>query len=297
MKIINYSEWEDTNITFHMLMQMMGKTKLEKMPKQPEWNQSLLYITDEGFTTGLIPDGINSFEIKISFINGLVEAKCTSGLKAGFNLGEEISVAIVYDKYLKMLDHIKHSVSLNPVPQEVFFTTPFNEQNDIVQMDYNSSRTYFRNCLLARNSLLKFASSFRGKKILPAMFWGTFDLTTVLFSGVEKPFPGKGVIEEVAFNEQFVEFGFWPGDRNVDESMFFILPYPFLEQEMDTTNVTPKEAIYSAEKAEYFLSLKDALKYDNPDEVIADFCKTAFEEIIKKENWSDVEWLLKDTPM
>lgn len=293
MKVLKYGEWKDTATTVHMILQMMGKTKLNKMNPQPEWNQSLLYINSEGFTTGLINNNNNSFEIKLNLHKGSVEATCTSGLSASFMLRDNTSISEYYSDYLKILETINHNVTIYPVPQEVHFTTPFPELVEKTNYDNKAALDYFKSCIFVRNALLKFASEYRGKKILPAMFWGTFDMTTVLFSGKEIPFPGEGIIEKVAFNEQFVEFGYWPGDPYVEDPSLFILAYPFIEKDLAHLPIEPKEAYYLQEKAEYFLSLKDVFKYDNPEEVIVKFCEQAFINITNEEKWDNKDWLLE----
>lgn len=39
MNVLTYGEWRDTCDTVHMLLQMMGKAKLQSMDPQPEWNK------------------------------------------------------------------------------------------------------------------------------------------------------------------------------------------------------------------------------------------------------------------
>ncbi len=293
MKLQSYKDWRDTNITLHMITQMMGKTKLSKMSPEPEWNHSLLFVDSRGFTTGLINDINHSFEVKLNLHDGIVEAICTSGAYDSFELRNNTSVSEYYENYLSILKNIGHPIKIYPVPQEVFFDTPFNQQNNKVDFDKESALNYFKISILIRNALLSFASEYKGKKILPALFWGTFDLTTVLFSGEERPFSGEGIIEKVAFNEQFVEFGYWPGDESGSEPSLFVLAYPFIEKDLSHLTVEPKEAYYSQKQAEYFLRLEDILKYDNPEEIIKDFCKTTFLAIAKEEKWENTDWLLE----
>lgn len=293
MQAMRYSQWQDTAHTLHMILQMMGKVKLKRMPSQPEWNHALLMATASGFTTGLIPDGLNSFEIVFDMHASQVEARCTSGLSAGFPVRGEKSVADYYAAFMGMLAYIGHATRINKIPQEVPNQTPFDKQQERHTYDAGSARNYFDTAIFARNALLTFASPIRSKKIQPQLFWGTFDMTTVLFSGLEKPFPGEGLIERVAFDEQFVEFGYWPGDTVVDEPSFFVLPYPFLTQDLPDEAVSPKEAYYSSAKKEYFLKLSDALAYDDPTEVVRKFCEDAFAMVVKAENWQDVQWFTK----
>lgn len=288
-----FSEWADTATTLHMILQMMGKVKLGRMHAQPEWNHALLQLTPNGFTTGLIPHGDSSFDISFDLRASVVSARCTTGLTASFPVHDTQSVSAYYAAFMEMLAHIGHETKINRTPQEMTITTPFDEQTQAHAYDIAAAWDYYDTCVFAHNALLQFASPFRGKKILPTMFWGTFDMTTVLFSGVEHPFPGKGLIEQVAFDEQFVEFGFWPGDPNADDPSFFVLPYPFLEKDLSGEKVSPKEAFYSTAKKEFFLSLKDVLSHENPAEVLRQFCEDTFRVVAKAEDWPSVEWFTK----
>lgn len=129
--------------------------------------------------------------------------------------------------------------------------------------------------------------------MLPMLFWGTFDLITILFSGEERPFFGEEYIEKVAFNEQFVEFGFWPGDEQTEEPTLFVLAYPFLETALGTERIIPKEAVFSREKQEYLLKLKDLVRHENPVEVLEQFCHSTFSVITEEEKWENLDWLAR----
>lgn len=167
MRINQYSQWRESQITLHMILQMMGKTKLNKAPPQPEWGHSLLYMTARGFSTGLLPgDGFN-FDVSIDLLEGTVEARCSSGRKAGFRLRDQSSVADYYKDYLSMLHYIGHEMRINPVPQEFFFKTPFDDQAEKVDFDKIRMRDYFESCVLVYNGLTRFASGYRGKKCYP----------------------------------------------------------------------------------------------------------------------------------
>lgn len=293
MKVNKYSSWRQTNIALHMLLQMMGKTKLDKMAPQPEWNQSLLYPTPKGFTTGLVPDTVGSFEVRLDLVAKRVEARCICGTQAGFALADGSSVSDYYDQYLAMLDYVGHPCSINSAPQEVFFDTPFEKQTDPVDFDSERAWEYFETCVFAHNALLAFSSAYRGKKIQPSLFWGTFDMTTVLFAGVDMPFSGKGKIEQVAFDEVFVEFGFWPGDEKLDDPSFFALPYPYVETPPPGKTKMPEGARFAPEKKEYIYPLQDALRSSNPQQAVVEFCDAAFEALSTANKWPHLEWYTK----
>lgn len=293
MNLRKYSEWQPTADRMHMILQMMGKTKLHKMPPQPEWSHTLLSISSTGFTTGLIPDGNASFEVSLNLVAKRVEIYCTSGSTACFSIGGNKSTADDYKAYMNTLDYLKHPCPINPIPQEYYSNTPFNKMTEPCIFDGEAAIDYLNCCELVYKSLLSFSSHYRGKKIQPTLFWGTFDLTTVLFTGDDMPFSGEGIIEKVAFDERFIEFGFWPGDTAADDPALFVLPYPFLEQDLPSEDVSPKEAWFSPEAKEYFLKLSDVLSYENPQQIIVDFYNDAFKKLIAVEQWENVAWFEK----
>lgn len=293
MKLINYSEWAQTAHAIHMITQMMGKVKLRKMAAQPEWNHSVLQMTAGGFTTGLIPDGERAFTVEVDLAQSIVLARCTSGVQAAFPLREGGTIGGYYAAFRAALAHIGHPTEINPVPQECATVVPFGEQDQLLSYDASCALAWFDACNLAHSGLLRFAAPFRGKKILPSLFWGTFDLTTVLFAGEDHLFSGSGLIEKVAFDERLVEFGFWPGDEKADAPSFFVLAYPFLTRDLSAARVRPAGAFYSPEKMEYFLPLKDALAQPDPAAAIYDFCCDSFAVIAKEEQWPQMDWFQK----
>jgi len=276
-----------------MVLQMLGKVKLAKMPPQPEWKHCVLHITASGFTTGLIPDSKASFEVSVDILTARIIVRSTSGEYVHFPLTDGLSVADYYARLMDVLHQTGHPVTICTVPQEVYITDNFDNQTKAVDFDHRAAMDYFKMCLMAYDAQIRFSSAYRGKKIAASLFWGTFDFTTVLFSGVEKPFPGKGLIEETAFDEQLIEFGFWPGDPTTPDPTLFVMAYPFITQELDSKNVSPAEAVFSKEKGEFFLPLNAIATTPDPANTIAKFFKDSFRVITTTEEWSNLKWLTK----
>jgi hypothetical protein len=57
------AEWDATRQTLHMLMQMVGKTRLALAPMQNHWWHVPLYVTTRGLATSPIPYRNITFEI------------------------------------------------------------------------------------------------------------------------------------------------------------------------------------------------------------------------------------------
>ncbi|MEA4853190.1 MAG: DUF5996 family protein [Christensenella sp.] len=296
LTILKYEDWKDTAYVLHSISQMMGKVKLARMPSQPEWGQVVLLLTPQGFSTGLIPNGEKSFSIVLNFDTATVFAQTVSGETSGFSLRNHTSVSEYYRDFHHMLTMLACDTEISPVPQETPTQIPFPEDTAKYDYDNDAARAFFAMAVFAYGQLLDFVSPFRGKKLLPSFFWGTFDLSAILFSGMPCPFDGKGIIEENAFDERFVEFGFWPGDPANADPSFYVLPYPFLKSIGTQTKARPDKAAYSAQKSEYFLTLAAALSYREPQRAIQDFFGSVFHGVVKSEEWKDLAWLTKALP-
>ncbi len=192
-----------------------------------------------------------------------------------------------------MLAAIGHATTINPSPQEFFDTTPFDRQTDVIMYNHVAARDFLRNCTLAYGAILKFVAPFRCKKIMPSMFWGTFDISTVLFSGEPEPWPGGGLIERGAFDEKMIEFGFWPGDYKVDSPYFYALAWPFLPSRPEGFDLRTRGAFFSPEKMEYFLPLSEVSNTPDPTTAIVEFCTDTLVAMLHQSDWKNRDWFTK----
>ena len=167
MNVLTYGEWRDTCDTVHMLLQMMGKAKLQSMDPQPEWKQVVLDADANGFTTGLIPFGADGFEIKLNIADAEMAAMTAAGDCARFPIEECVSVSELYGRFTAMLENIGHPIAINTVPQEMHTEVPFDRQNIAREFDAEAARRSLRQFLFARGALRGFAATFRGKQIPP----------------------------------------------------------------------------------------------------------------------------------
>lgn len=293
MQMQNYSQWRDTAKTLHSVSQMLGKVKLERMRAQPEWQQVILPLTAQGFTTGLIPFGQHGYSLDIDVFDGLVTLRCTDGKKASFSLEEKECVSKCYSAFLEMLKELNFGTEINPIPQEMAEIIPFYDDHKARPWNRDQAVRFFEMCVFAHNAIQNFIAPFRGKKVQPQLFWGTFDVTGILFSGKEAPFDGGGIIEKVAFDEMFIEYGFWPGDDTVDGPSFFALPYLFLETDLTGKPLRTGKAVYSTAKKEYFLSLEDALSYPDPEKAVQEFFEDSFRIVTEAQGWENLDWFTK----
>jgi hypothetical protein len=298
MKVINYNEWQDTALIVHIVTQIMGKVKLARLPLEPEWQNSLLDFTYDGYTSGLIPfeeDGKKlGFQLDYKLTKDTDTAIRTDNVNSSFMIEDGDSIAKIYGKFMTMLERISLPTTINTKPQEMAHKTPFDEDSEARKYEPERAKEYFAMSLFAYSVLRDFTARYRSKKINAKYFWGTFDTTSVLFGGEENPFSGNGIIEKVAFAENLIEFGFWPGDEAVPSPMFFILPYPFAKTDYSAAGIKPDKAFYSKEKNEFFLSLEDVLRDDDPKNALLSFFASGYEILTRGENWERCEWFEKE---
>ena len=169
-----------------------------------------------GFTTGYLAHGSGGLQIDLDVTDAQVRALNTEGAAAAFPLRECLSVSDCYDRFVDLLENVGHPCPIYPVPQEMFTDEPFYHLDEPLAFDDLRAQAYFDQCLFARDALLEFSAPWRGKKTPPSLYWGTFDMTCVLFSGEPCPFDSEAsLVERVALDEQLVEFGILARRRNV----------------------------------------------------------------------------------
>jgi hypothetical protein len=290
IRVRKYSEWKDTAIIVHIITQMMGKVKLSRMESQPEWAHVLLNLTSDGFTTGLIPYGDKSFSIEYNIRESKLVTVGIDGRESGFSLGGDAPISEYFKEFKRMLTDVMCETEIYTMPQEMSVKTHFHEDNERRVYDPDAARDFVRSSVFAYEGISKFVSGYRGKKLMPQYFWGTFDTTGVLFSGKESPWPGEGIIEAGAFDEQMMEFGFWPGDEAFDDPAFYVLTYPFPQKDYTDAGIRPDKAWFSTEKSEFFFKLSDALAYDDPQDALGEFLKSGYEIFTRGEGWANSEW-------
>ena len=91
-------EWEQTKITLHLYLQILGKIQLALMPRKNHWWNITTLICPTGITTHDIPyqDEKETFQITLNILEHRLEV-CTSKKEhESFPLHDGVSVAEFY---------------------------------------------------------------------------------------------------------------------------------------------------------------------------------------------------------
>lgn len=291
-KFLNYSEWQGTADTIHLFLQIAGKIKLARCYKRPEWGHIRFFLTTTGFYSGIIPGDKSPFEILFNFRKHRVVVRNAEGVRVKIGLEDGLSVAAFYKRMNKALEKIGSPTPVNLRPQEFYETIDFNRDEKHAAYDRKAIALWHRNLLFAYHVLKKFLAPFRGKVYQPAYYFGTMDLTCVVFSGEPHPYGKQASVSEHTFDERFYECGFWPGDVHFDRPAFYGLPYPFVTGIDGQENLLkPGKAFFSPEKKEFFLTLENAFGYADPTVAATDFCSSSFEILQRLQPWERLNWI------
>lgn len=289
---LTYPEWQPTADTLHLLLQMIGKIKLERNDKRPEWAFVRQYLTLNGLTTGIIPGNHSPFEITADFREHHITMRNTEGRSVRIPLRDGISISQYYEQIHHALKFIGSPTTINVRPQEFYDSINFDQDEKHHSYDAAAVTLFQDNLLFAYRALNKFMSPFRGKVDFPAYYFGTMDLSCILYSGEPAPFQTHGRISYPAFDERNCEFGFWPGDPKALEPSFYVMPYPFISSiDIYGNMLRPDKAVFKPEKKEFFLTLGEALSYDNPEEKIVEFFTSSLAIVQQLKPWDNWEWI------
>ena len=287
MDVIRHSEWADTKFTLHLISQILGKIKLETAQQEPQWAHVALTVTPDGFSTGLLFKQGAVFQIDLDIRNSRILVN-VDGIVQSFPLKTSKSIKDYFNEVFGSLASRGIDVAINPRPQEMAYKTNMNEDSTPLTFNQPDAMRGLRLFHFALQEQLKFVGPLRCRKMKPALFWGTFDVSMLIVENVMESFPEDKVIEKAAFDEQMIEYGFWLGDEHVDVPSFFVLPYPFMYKDLNVPPLKPPQAYYDESLSEYFLDLESAAASTDVSGAIQLFFHSTFDILKEELQWD--EW-------
>ena len=291
-----HSEWADTLETLHMWTQIVGKIRMELSPwTNHSWSVPL-YVTSRGLTTSPIPIGGRSFEIDFDFIEHRLPIRASDGQTRCLAL-ESKSVAQFYHEVLDTLSEMGIDVSIHPVPNELPEPIPFPD--DEVHGSYNPDQVQrLLGALIQSDRVMKaFRARFTGKVSPVHFFWGSFDLAVTRFSGREAPPHPGGIphlpdeITREAYSHEVSSAGFWPGNREAPDPIFYAYAYPTPDGFAESP-VSPEAAFWLTDLGEFALPYDAVRTADSPADMLVTFLESTYAAAADLANWDRVtlEW-------
>ncbi|MGB3464220.1 MAG: DUF5996 family protein [Cyclobacteriaceae bacterium] len=287
-------KWEDSKITLHLWLQIVGKIKLDLMPKRNHWWNITFRVSPKGLTTGPIPYNNGSFEIEFNFKSHHLEIHTSWGENREFPMKDGLSVAQFHYKLFALLNEVNIHASILPTPYDHPCEEPFHECETYNSYDEIYVKRYWEILILIDTVFKQFAGKYYGKVSPSQLYWHHMDLAVTRFSGNKGPeLPdSSSQADKEAYSHEVISAGFWAGDEQVRGGAFYSYTYPSPEG-IDNEPLKPASAkwIDSNGSPMAMLMYDDLLKEDNPEQALLDFLQSSYDAGAKLANW-DNELLL-----
>lgn len=290
LPLLPLEEWNKSKTTLHLFLQIIGKIKLEMMPRKNHWWNITLKISSKGITTGPIPyqDGFSSFAIEFNFLKHTVQINNAKGEVRRFDLIYGLSVSRFYSLLIDQLHQLNIPVKIKiDKPYDLEFTESFSKLTSIHHYDPNYVLRYWKILLWVHNTFSEFEGKFYGKSSPVQLFWHHMDLVVTRFSGKKvTDNKMKGISDRDAYSHENISFGFWAGDDNIKEPGFYSYTYPSPEK-IEDEPLVPSEAKWIDNNGSpmAFLSYHELIKTGKPKEILLEFLESAYQAGAKLSGW------------
>ncbi len=281
--------WRGTYEMLHLWTQIIGKIRLARAPwLNHSWHVAL-YVTARGLTTSPIPDGTNTFQIDLDFIDHHLRISTSDGAMRQFALAEQ-TVASFYTSIMAALAELAIHVTIDEMPNELPEPIRFSQDNRHASYDPDAVRRFFQILVNADRVFKQFRTGFLGKTSPVHFFWGSFDLAVTRFSGRRAPRHPGGVphlSDEVAceaYSHEESSAGFWPGSGAIDYPAFYSYAYPE-PAGFRTTRIRPDAAFFSEALGEFILPYDAVRMASEPDRALLDFLQSTYEAAATSAKW------------
>ena len=278
------ADWQDTQATLHMWMQIVGKIQLALTPLVNHWWNVTFLITARGMETQALHYSKGTLEIRFDFIDhNLVLATSGGGMRV-LPLRPQ-TVADFYHEVMQTLSELGVEVKIWPVPVEL--QNPIAFEKDIVHHSYDREAvTRFWHIFSWADAVMKeFRARFIGKSSPVHFFWGSFDLAVTRFSGRRAPErPGADRITREAYSHEVSSAGLWPGGGPVTGPAFYSYAAPE-PQGFAHHLIQPPAAIYDQTMKEFLLMYDDVRQAASPRDALLQFLQTTYEAAANLGHW------------
>lgn len=271
-------EWTGTLETVHLWSQIVGKIRMSQMPwLNHSWSVPL-YVTASGLSTSLVPWGTEGFELKFDFLRDELRLSTTTGERRSIELRPR-TVADFYRAVLAEMSAVGMPVEIHPIPNELVEVIPFPDDTVHQSYDGDQIRALWRAFQQTSRVLTRFRAGWLGKASPVHFFWGSFDLAVTRFSGRPAPAHPGGVpnlpndVAREAYSHEVTSCGFWPGNREAPDPIFYAYAYPAPEG-FSKAPVKPEGAVWYEPLGEFVLPYESVRGAKDPDSELMSFLES-----------------------
>ena len=274
MPSLSYSAWSATCDTLHAHTQVLGKIAVTLAPPEPQLQHGALRLTARGWESATLPASGGALVVGLDLHAHEAFAEHTGGRSLRVPLTPDRPVAEVTRGLLGAVRGMGTPIEINPKPQEVAWTVPLDEDDEHARYDVAQVENYFAAAAQAALVLAEFRAPYRGRSTPVNAWWGSFDLSVNLFSGLPADPPSDDFIMRNSMDAQEVAVGWWPGDPRHDGAAFFAYAHPAPDGYAGA-DLGPG-AKWDDGLGLYMLEWEDVIRADDPHATALAFARSAF---------------------
>ncbi|NNE77446.1 MAG: hypothetical protein HKN31_10285 [Pricia sp.] len=285
-----FHKWTETRLTVHILLQILGKTRLKSTPRKNHWWYITLYVSPRGFSTHGIPisNGLESVEIEFNVKRKAVVFSKSAGDEIVISLTDSPTIAEFYKEFMAHLKDLGLNPNFVETPFDLEIEKPFATLTEYHHYDWSYIEKFWKVMVWNHHVFQEFSGRFYGKSCPVHIYWHHLDLVVTRFSGKKLPPMDKEarIMEKEAYSHEQISFGFWVGDNNVPEPMYYSYTYPSPEG-ISKEALKPPAAKWQDSNGSpmALLSYADVLRSEDPRKTVLDFLESAYQAGAKKASW------------
>jgi hypothetical protein len=256
---------------------VLGKLAAALAPPEPQLLHAALRLTTRGWETSPLPapDSSGSLVVALDLRAHEAVVEHSTGQTRRVPLTPDRPVAEVTRDVLAAVAQLAGAVKINPVPQEVPWRVPLDEDYQHARYDPGQAGQYFAAATQAALVLAAFRAPYRGRSTQVNAWWGSFDLAVALFSGLPADAPSDDFITRNGADAQLIEIGWWPGDARYPKAAFYAYAHP-APPAFGHASVSPASARWDEALGEYILDWDDVRAAADPRAEALEFARSAF---------------------
>ncbi|MFV0524901.1 MAG: DUF5996 family protein [Acidimicrobiales bacterium] len=282
--------WADTIETLHLWTQVIGKIRLAHGPwLNHSWGVPL-YVSTRGLRTSMIPFGLEAVELELDLLDHRLTVHTTTGQQRSRSLRSG-AVADFHRWVLDSMTELGMPVTISPMPSEIPDAIPFDQDTGARVYDPDHATALWRGLVQADRLLTRFRAGFTGKASPVHFFWGSFDLATTRFSGRSAPPHPGGVpnlpddVAREAYSQEVTSAGFWPGNRQNPEPIFYAYAYPTPDG-FAQAPIEPGAATWLDDLGEFALPYSAVAAGPDPDGAVLSFLSSTHAAAADRAGWA-----------
>jgi hypothetical protein len=273
---LNYTDWTPTCDALHAHTQVLGKLAVALAPPEPQLQHAALRLTARGWETLPLPAPNRSGALVAGLDLRAHEAfvEHTDGRAGRVALTPNRAVGEVTRELLDHARSLGGAVEIDATPQEVWWTSPLDQDDEHATYDGEAVSAYFAAATRAALVLAAFRAPYRGRCTPVNAWWGSFDLAVNLFSGSPANPPSPDFIMRNAMDAQEVAVGWWPGSPTYEKAAFYAYAHPAVES-FAGAQLSPSASRWDGALGEYVFDWDDVCSSPDPHAAALEFARSA----------------------